>query len=104
MVKATAVLRSIAYGAAHLLSLGRADLSAEAAAAQSTLIHSAAFAEHLDLLGPGATVEELAVTKRDVQYLGIAVDECEQRRYFTAVVSGCTQPVHASSIIICILR
>lgn len=45
-----------------------------------TLIYSGAFTKQLHLLGPDASVEQLALTEEDVQFFGVTVDECEFRR------------------------
>lgn len=48
-----------------------------AASIDATLIHRGAFTEQLNLVGADASVEQLALTDDDVQFLGITVDESE---------------------------
>lgn len=50
-----------------------------AASIDATLIHRGAFTEQLNLVGADASVEQLALTDDDVQFLGITVDESESK-------------------------
>lgn len=68
-------------GVSVLSALGEVAITATAqaeddATTSMTLVHNRAFAEQLRLLHPDASVEQLALTEDDVQYVGITVDEC----------------------------
>lgn len=68
------------FGVAVLTALGEVAAataqSEDDATASLTLVHNRAFAEQIRLLNRDASVEQLALTAGDVQYVGITVDKC----------------------------
>ncbi|CAM9559829.1 unnamed protein product, partial [Ectocarpus sp. 4 AP-2014] len=67
-----------------------------ASSTDATLIHRGAFTEQLNLVGADASVEQLALTDDDVQFLGITVDESSGDVYF-ATSNSAIQRAHYDS-------
>lgn len=90
MLSGTALLLRVLLLLLLLFSLPSLDFGS---AQDVTMVHSRAFTQQLNLVGSDTSMQQLALTDEDVQYLGITVDEREP------ALDVCTMAVNVNTYV-----